>query len=139
VRGHGAGPNIDRTPGGGQSHLFYKIYVRTLWADLSMGRPTSPHQRGVGHSRPALHHPVVAELLDCAGLPRGLDRVGDAAGLAAFVTGDGIVRRQHGRAGKAMVAAGRALADRAEDEISGHGIILYCVWRWRLASVLICA
>ena len=61
-------------------------------------------------------HTVIAQFLDGAGRERRQDRLFDTADLFAFVAGDARLRLDRHRTGKAMVAAVRALPDRAEDK-----------------------
>jgi hypothetical protein len=69
---------------------------------------------------------MVAELFDGAGLEPGLNRVRHGRDVSAPVAGDAGVRRDGDRAREAIVAAVRTGADRAEDEIAGHGAPLCC-------------
>ena len=73
-----------------------------------------------GPSSAVPNHAMVAELLHAAGPERGFDGGLDRRDMAAFVTSHAGVGREHRGPGKAVIGAGRALTDCAEDEISGH-------------------
>src|SRR3982074_2877920 len=64
---------------------------------------------------------MIAELLDGAVGEPGPHRVLHGRDVPALVAGQAGGRRDGDRAGKAVIAAFRAGADRAEDEIAGHG------------------
>src|SRR6266481_8817350 len=63
---------------------------------------------------------MVAELLHRARRERGLHGGRHGTRLAAVVTGHAGLRREHRRTRKTMIGAGRALADRTENEVGGH-------------------
>src|SRR6266700_3147197 len=71
-----------------------------------------------------LDHAMVAELFYHARLEGGVDSDVHGAHMGAFVTGHVGVRRQQGRAREAVIAALRALADGAEQEVICHAFSL---------------
>src|ERR1700716_2669919 len=71
-----------------------------------------------------LDHAMVAELFYHARLQGGVDSDIHGAHVGAFVTGHARVRRQQGRTREAVIAALRALADGAEQEVACHAFSL---------------
>src|SRR5882672_6665251 len=71
-----------------------------------------------------LDHAMVAELFYHARLQSSVDSDVHGAHVGAFVTGHVGVRRQQGRTREAVIAALRALADGAEQEVACHAFSL---------------
>jgi hypothetical protein len=68
----------------------------------------------------SVNHAVVAELLHGARRERGFYGGLYGTRVAALVTGHAGLRRERRWTRKTVICAGRALADRTEDEIGGH-------------------
>src|SRR6266480_6104015 len=81
-----------------------------MWRSLRIHDPIST----------SVNHAMVAELLHGARRERGFHGGFHGTRVAAVVTGHARLRREHRWTRKTVIRAGRALADRAEDEIGGH-------------------
>src|SRR4051812_35552734 len=78
-----------------------------------------------------LDHAMVAELFYHTRLQGGVDSGLHGAHVGALVTGDAGVRRQQRRTREAVIAALRALADGAEQEVTCHTFLLATAERHR--------
>src|SRR5258708_6198359 len=103
------------------------VLLRELMADwprlvyTSDGRIAAPGTAVSSALRVVLHNAMIAELLDRAVGEPGPHRLLHGRDVPALMAGQAGGRRDGDRAGKAVIAAFRASADRAEDEIAGHG------------------